>query len=98
MTAVADWRPIVRALEYPTLFTADPLDDVDRILAMVVGGQMPTRSLSETIEAITMALASDDDLTTLNGVWDNRPGRQLRPFLAALKAKLEQARRRSTPA
>ena len=90
MTSARDWRPIIRALEYPTLFTPDPLDDVDRVLKMIERGEMPVNSPPEIIKAIDAALASDDDLTTLNGVWDRRPGRRLQPFLARLREKLEQ--------
>jgi len=96
MTAARDWRPIIRALEYPTLFTPDPLDDVDRILAMIERGHLPVGSPHDVIEAIAAALASEDDLTTLNGAPSTRPGRRLHPFLVLLKEKLEQ--KQSPPA
>ena len=51
---------------------------------------MPVNSPAVIIDAIAAALAGDDDLTTLNGVRDTRPGRRLQPFLMRLKERLEQ--------
>ena len=83
-----DWRPVIRSLTYPILFSADPIDDIDRVVAMLDRGDLPIPSRAEAIEAITMALASGTDLPMVANALPSRSDDQLRRFLTELRSRL----------
>ena len=83
-----DWRPAIRSLTYPILFSAEPEGDIDRVLAMLDGGHLPIASRAEAIDAITRALASGADLLAVTNALPSRSDDQLRRFLIGLKARL----------
>ena len=85
-----DWRPAIRSLTYPILFSADPIDDVDRVVAMLDRGDLPIPSRAEAVAAITLALASEADLPALTNALPSRSDDQLRRFLIKLRERLEQ--------
>jgi hypothetical protein len=87
-----DWKPAIRALTYPILFSTEPVDDIDRVVAMLDRGHLPMTSRAEALEAITLALASGADLLTVAGALPTRSGDQLRRFLTGLRERLEQRR------
>ena len=83
-----DWRPAIRSLTYPILFSAEPERDIDRVVAMLDGGHLPITSREAAIDAITTALASGADLLAVTNALPSRSDDQLRRFLTALLARL----------
>jgi hypothetical protein len=87
MDTRSTWRPLLTALTYPVQFESDPLDGLDRVMAMVVGAAEPLGSRADFLAAVRGASAYPGDLAALLDL--PYPDARVRAFLAALEQRLE---------
>jgi hypothetical protein len=60
-----DQKGLIRALIYPVQFERDPIDGLDRTLALIVDGRALGASRDEYAAAVGAALSSEDSLSQL---------------------------------
>jgi len=80
------WKAHIRALIYVVQFSKDPIEDVDRVLQMIVQGRVLSGAPEQYLGAIRTALASDAPLAELIPQ-DHLEG-TLRRFLSELEKRL----------
>lgn len=82
-----NWRGIIRVLTYGIIFEPDPLDQVDRTIKYTIDGHVSGVSPQEYLDAIGMALESNESLADIN---DNPQSEQvIRSYLAEIQRRLE---------
>jgi hypothetical protein len=82
-----DGDAILRALIYPVQFEADPLNGIDRVMAVVVFAKHLNLALPDVLAAIDTGLASDARLSEL--IPQGHSEAVIRGFLSALRKRLE---------
>ena len=82
-------KALIRALIYPVQFARDPVDDVDRVLDLIVSGGALGGDAAEYAAAVDAGLASDEQLADL--IPQAHPEPVIRTYLAELRKRLPAA-------
>src|SRR5580700_5909732 len=79
------WKAHIRALIYGVQFSRDPIEDVDRVLHMVLEGRMLSGAPEQYLAAMRTALASEVPLAQL--IPQEHSEETIRRFLRALEKR-----------
>jgi len=88
ITAMLDdtFKGLIRALIYPVQFDQDPVDDVDRVVELIVRSRALGASADEYSAAVRAALQSDESLASL--IPQGHSESVIRAYLAEVQRRL----------
>jgi hypothetical protein len=87
MNTQPSWAIAVRTLVYPVMFSANPLDEVDRVLDQLINKATVQRDWHQVLVFIRSALESDSKLSEV--ISQKHSEEVIRAYLAAVAKALD---------